>query len=201
MDSAAKPDWVEWAQIPRAEDWKAVALSLGIDPHGMQLSKQNWMHEVGGPRFQPETFPTDAVKQEFNKRLRIARANAGAMGAAVELLEGDWFGCVPGRTFELIVSNPPYVAPGDPALEGVGVRFEPRQALVAAEEGLACLAHIARAAPRHLVPGGWLLLEHGAGQGGAVRAELVASGFAQVRSHRDLAGRERMTEGEWPIHR
>ncbi len=82
MDATAQPDWVEWADTPRAEDWKAVALSLGIDPHGMRHHPQSWMAGgVGGPYFRPETFPTDAVKQEFERRLRIVRANAGAGGA------------------------------------------------------------------------------------------------------------------------
>ena len=82
MDSTAQPDWVEWADTPRAEDWKAVALSLGIDPHGMRHHPQGWMAGgVGGPYFRPEAFPTEAVKQEFEKRLRIVRANAGAGGA------------------------------------------------------------------------------------------------------------------------
>lgn len=82
MDATAQPDWVEWADTPRTEDWKAVALSLGIDPHGMLHHTESWMAGgAGGPYFRPETFPTDAVKQEFEKRLRIVRANAGAGGA------------------------------------------------------------------------------------------------------------------------
>lgn len=133
--------------------------------------------------------------------LALARANACALGLEVELLQGDWLECLPDRSFELIVSNPPYVAAGDPALAGLGVRYEPRLALEAGANGMEHLRRIVRDAPRHLVRRGWLLLEHGEDQGRAVRNELVARGFAQVRSHRDLAGRERMTEGKWPIHR
>lgn len=133
--------------------------------------------------------------------LAVARANAGSLGLAhVEFVQGDWLACLRGRVFHLLVSNPPYVAAADPALRQPELMREPRLALVAAEDGLAALRAIVRDAPDHLRPGGWLLLEHGATQAAAVAGALVARGFAQVRSHRDLAGRERMTEGQWPTH-
>ncbi len=133
--------------------------------------------------------------------LAVARANAAALGLPrVEMLQGDWLTCLRGRTFHLLLSNPPYVAADDPALRAPELMREPRLALVAAQDGLAALCAIVLHAPDHLEPGGWLLLEHGAAQAAAVAGALVARGFAQVRSHRDLAGRERMTEGQWPIH-
>ncbi|HEX5462801.1 MAG TPA: peptide chain release factor N(5)-glutamine methyltransferase [Steroidobacteraceae bacterium] len=133
--------------------------------------------------------------------LAVARANAAALDLGrVEMIQGDWLGCLLARRFHLILSNPPYVAAGDPALGHPELMREPRLALVAEEDGLAALRAIIRAAPEHLERGGWLLLEHGAAQAAAVAGALVARGFAQVRSHRDLAGRERMTEGQWPIH-
>jgi len=133
--------------------------------------------------------------------LAVARANAVALGLErAEMVQGDWLACLPGRTFDLLVSNPPYVAPQDPTLRTPELMCEPLLALVAEEDGLAALRAIIRAAPAHLDPGGWLLLEHGAMQAAAVAGALVACGFAQVRSHRDLAGRERMTEGQWPTH-
>ncbi|MGH8295518.1 MAG: peptide chain release factor N(5)-glutamine methyltransferase [Steroidobacteraceae bacterium] len=133
--------------------------------------------------------------------LAVARANAAALGLQrIEAARGDWLACLRGRRFHLLVSNPPYVAAGDPALGQPELMREPRLALVAAGEGLADLRRIIEAAPGHLEPEGWLLLEHGATQAAAVAGALVARGFAQVRSHRDLAGRERMTEGQWPIH-
>ena len=131
--------------------------------------------------------------------LAVARANAAALALErVEMVQGDWLACLPDRKFRLLVSNPPYVAEDDPALGQPELMREPRLALVATEEGLGALRRIMAAAPDHLEPGGWLLLEHGAGQAAAVAGALVARGFAQVRSHRDLAGRERMTEGQWP---
>jgi release factor glutamine methyltransferase len=133
--------------------------------------------------------------------LAVARANAAALGLArVEMAEGDWLSCLRERTFNLIVSNPPYVAAADAALRQPELMCEPRLAFVADEDGLAALHRIIQDAPQHLEPGGWLLLEHGATQAAAVAGALVARGFAQVRSHRDLAGRERMTEGQWPTH-
>jgi release factor glutamine methyltransferase len=134
--------------------------------------------------------------------LAVARNNAAALGLTrVETVRGDWLAGLPGGcSFHLVVSNPPYVAAEDPALRDPQLMREPRLALVAAEDGLAALRAIIRDAPDHLEPGGWLLLEHGAQQAAPVAGALVARGFAQVRSHRDLAGRERMTEGQWPRH-
>ena len=127
--------------------------------------------------------------------LALARANAAALGLTrVEFVAGSWLEPLAGARFDLIVSNPPYVAADDPAL--AALRFEPRAALTPGADALACLRLLARGSAAHLLPGGWLLLEHGATQGAALRAELVAAGFAHVRSHRDLAGHERMTEGQ-----
>lgn len=129
--------------------------------------------------------------------LAMARANAAALGLdQVRFLHGSWFDALRGRTFDLIVSNPPYVAEDDPALGALS--YEPRQALTPGADAMTCLREIIRAAPDHLVRGGWLLLEHGATQASAVAGALAARGFVTVRSRRDLAGHERMTEGQWP---
>ena len=129
--------------------------------------------------------------------LAVARANAAALGqTSVEFLAGSWFEPLGVRRFELIVSNPPYVAADDPALADPALAHEPRLALTAGADALAHLRTLARGAAAYLAPGGWLALEHGAAQAPAVRAELVAAGFAHVRSHRDLAGHERTTEGQ-----
>ncbi|MEE4108493.1 MAG: peptide chain release factor N(5)-glutamine methyltransferase [Halieaceae bacterium] len=131
--------------------------------------------------------------------LAVARANGEALGLArVRWLCGSWFGPVPGERFDLVISNPPYVAPGDPHLARGDLRFEPRSALVADGDGFACLEAIIGAAPAHLVPGGWLAVEHGAAQGEGVRQRLTGAGFAAVTSYRDLAGHERATLGRRP---
>ncbi len=127
--------------------------------------------------------------------LAMARANAASLGQdRLEFVAGDWFAPLAGRRFELVVSNPPYVADDDPALRQSDLRFEPTLALRGGPDGLSCLRAIIEAAPGYLEPDGWLLLEHGSQQAAAIRHELVVRGFASVRSHRDLAGHERVTE-------
>lgn len=127
--------------------------------------------------------------------LNLARENARAAGLSerVEFLEGSWFAPLAGRRFHLIVSNPPYIADHDPHL--AALRYEPRLALTAGADGLAALSEIATAAPAHLHPQGWLLLEHGNTQGEAVRALLRRGGFMAVETRRDFGGQERVTGG------
>jgi release factor glutamine methyltransferase len=124
--------------------------------------------------------------------LEVAAANARALGLErVEFREGSWCAPLGAERFDLIVSNPPYVAEGDPHL--AALRFEPQQALVAGPDGLDALRAIAAAARGNLRPGGSLLLEHGAGQGGAVRTLLADAGFVGVETRRDLSGNDRAT--------
>jgi release factor glutamine methyltransferase len=136
--------------------------------------------------------------------LSAARSNASALGLTrVEFIQGEWFGPLPGRQFDLVISNPPYVAATDPALQDPALKREPQIALTPGrgaangdENGLSCLRTIIHSAPRYLKRRGWLLLEHGADQAEAVVRELVDRGFTHVRSHPDLAGHLRMTEAE-----
>lgn len=127
--------------------------------------------------------------------LTIAARNAAALGARVEFLESDWLAALAGRRFDIIVSNPPYVAATDPHLARGDVRFEPVSALAAGSDGLADLRRLVAAAPDHLRPGGRLLLEHGCDQASAVRALLETRGFRQVAHWDDLAGFARVTGG------
>ena len=130
--------------------------------------------------------------------LAVARGNASKLGLRnVEFVLGRWFAPLTSRRFSLIVSNPPYVAENDAALESPALQHEPRCALAAGPDGMASLSEIIREAPAYLELKGSLLLEHGADQAAAVSNELVARGFSHVRSHRDLAGHERVTEGQW----
>ncbi|KAB7623864.1 peptide chain release factor N(5)-glutamine methyltransferase [Alkalilimnicola sp. S0819] len=127
----------------------------------------------------------------------LARRNCEALAPGrVELLRGSWFEPLAGRRFQLIVSNPPYIGEQEPELAALA--REPRGALVAQEAGLADLRHIIERAPAHLAPGGWLMLEHGYAQGGAVRSLMTARGFLGVLTQRDLAGLERVSLGRWP---
>lgn len=126
--------------------------------------------------------------------LAVARANAQRLGLSVVFLHGSWFAPVRGR-YDCIVSNPPYVADGDPHLQALA--HEPIAALRSGADGLRDIRSILAGAPRHLGPGGWLLLEHGFDQGPAVKALLVGAGFHNVSTRQDLAGHWRCTGGCW----
>jgi release factor glutamine methyltransferase len=127
--------------------------------------------------------------------LQVAQTNARRLGRTIEFLQGDWFTPLQDRRFDLLVSNPPYVAAADPAMSSLA--YEPPEALTPGPGGLEALDTIIMQAPDHLAAGGWLVLEHGADQGGPVAHALVARGFARVRCHPDLAGHDRVTEARW----
>ncbi len=129
--------------------------------------------------------------------LDVARHNAGRLGLeSVNFVQGDWCDALPaGVGFDMIVSNPPYIAGEDPHLARGDLVFEPRSALVADERGLRDLATICRQSGLWLRDGGYLLLEHGYEQAADVRTLLTSAGFENVRSERDLAGHERVTLG------
>jgi release factor glutamine methyltransferase len=133
--------------------------------------------------------------------LAVAAANGQRLGLQVQWLQGDWWHALgpPAPHWHLVLSNPPYVAAGDPHLRALG--FEPTSALVPqrnAGDGLGDLAHIVAGAPGFLAEGAWLMLEHGSSHGAAVRRLLEEAGFAQVRTRPDLGGNERVTAG---VHR
>ena len=125
----------------------------------------------------------------------VARANAQQLRLDVTFRQGSW---LDGDTkcYDLVVSNPPYVAADDPHL--AALRHEPLQALASGADGLDDIRQIIAQAPARLTPGGWLLLEHGHDQADAVRALLAGQGFTQVASRRDLAGIDRCTGGRRP---
>jgi len=125
----------------------------------------------------------------------VARANASRHRASVRFFCGDWFGALPGERFDLIVSNPPYVAAGDPHLGLGDVRFEPQRALVGGADGLDCIRAIVAKAGAHLRAGAWLLFEHGYDQAEACRALLQAEEYREVQSWPDLAGIPRVSGG------
>lgn len=126
--------------------------------------------------------------------LTVAGDNARRHGLEVRFAEGRWWDAVAGLHFALAVSNPPYIAGADPHLDAL--RDEPQSALTPGVTGLEALGEIVASAPRHLLPGAWLLLEHGHDQAEAVRALLARSGFAAIESRSDLAGLPRCTGGQ-----
>ena len=125
--------------------------------------------------------------------LAVARANGERLGLPVEWLQSDWWSALAGRRFDIVVGNPPYIAARDPHL--AALRHEPAMALTPGGDGLAALRDVVSGAPGHLAAGGWLLLEHGHDQAGAVRALLHARGFADVATRSDLAGQPRCSAG------
>lgn len=127
--------------------------------------------------------------------LAVARRNAATLGADVRFLQSDWYAALTGETFELIVSNPPYIEQHDPHLAQGDLRFEPRSALTDEGDGLVHLRRIIAGARTHLAAGGWLLLEHGFDQGAACRALLHEAGFGQIATRRDLGSNDRVTLG------
>ena len=132
--------------------------------------------------------------------LEVARENAHDLKLCnLTFLEGHWYTPLPrDRRFHLILSNPPYVAQGDPHLLGDGLPFEPHSALVSGPQGLDDLAQIIHSAPYHLYSGGWLLVEHGFDQGDAVQQLFHKAGLQQIATHQDLAGQDRVTLGCYP---
>jgi release factor glutamine methyltransferase len=131
--------------------------------------------------------------------LTIAQENARRLGAAnVECATGNWYATLDVKNFDIIVSNPPYIAASDLHLASGDLRFEPRQALASGEDGLNDLRQIIAGAPAHLIEGGWLLLEHGYDQSAAITALLQQHGFEAIRTLQDLAGLDRVSAGRWP---
>ncbi|MBV4529973.1 peptide chain release factor N(5)-glutamine methyltransferase [Pseudomonas sp. SWRI107] len=135
----------------------------------------------------------------IDEAVALAERNRQRLGLDnVQVLGSHWFAALADECFDLILSNPPYIRAADPHLVEGDVRFEPSSALVAGEDGLDDLRVIVAQAPQHLLPGGWLLLEHGYDQAAAVRELLVASGFNDVASRIDLGGHERISLGRRP---
>lgn len=127
--------------------------------------------------------------------LAVAEGNADRHGARVRFLQSDWYAALDRESFDVIVSNPPYITAGDPHLSQGDLRFEPADALTDHADGLSALRAIVEGATRRLASGGWLLMEHGYDQSAAVRGLLDSAGFAEVQSWTDLAGIERVSGG------
>ncbi|MCP3675366.1 MAG: peptide chain release factor N(5)-glutamine methyltransferase, partial [Gammaproteobacteria bacterium] len=115
----------------------------------------------------------------------------------ITFLQGSWFECVAEDGFDLILSNPPYVAPGDPHLNEGDLPYEPASALIAKDSGLSDIQNLLLNAKNFLIIGGWIGIEHGYNQGESVREIMRVNGYHQVSTIQDLADIDRITVGQW----
>ena len=185
--------------IPRPETERLVELALERLPAGVAVRVADLGTGSGAialaiarERPQAQVIATDASAAALD----VARANAERNRVRnVQFRQGDWLMPLAGERFDLIASNPPYIADGDPHLCAGDLRFEPPTALSSGADGLDAIRVIVRDAPACLRPGGWLLLEHGWDQGDAVRALLQGGGYGDVATEQDLEARDRISLG------
>ena len=188
--------------IPRPETELLVELALGRLPPDRAVRIADLGTGSGAialalalERPRATVIATDAS----DAALAVARTNAADLGIGnIRFRQGDWLAPLAGEQFDLIASNPPYIARDDPHLRAGDLRHEPALALSSGRDGLDAIRTIVRDTPAHLLPGGWLLLEHGWEQGAAVTGLLRDAGFVEVATERDLEARERATVGRTP---
>jgi len=187
--------------IPRPETELLVELALARLPasqaRAVDLGTGSGAVALAIARERPDAsvLATDASPAALD----VARANAQALGLArVRFAHGDWYAPLAGARFDVIASNPPYIEDADPHLSQGDLRFEPPAALSSGADGLDAIRVLAAGAIAHLVPGGWLLVEHGLAQGAAVRALFEAQGLEAVATVQDLEHRDRVTLGRRP---
>lgn len=172
--------------LPLPDDARVLDLGTGTGAIALALGSERYGWHVTG---------SDAS----SGAVALARRNGEALGLpGVSFMESDWFTNLGDERWDLIASNPPYVAEGDEHLNQGDLRFEPHSALVAGDDGLDAIRLIAREAPAHINPWGWILLEHGYEQAEAVVDLLGEAGFRDLFSRRDLTGHFRVTGGRWP---
>lgn len=174
---------VEWAleRIPTEQATRVLDLGTGSGAIALAIQHQ---------RPQAQVMAVDASEGA----LRTAQRNAQELKLPVQFLLGSWFQPIQGQTFNLIVSNPPYIAQGDPHL--AALTHEPITALTAGPDGLDDIRQIVTQARAHLQPGGWLLLEHGYDQSVAVTQLLQQAGYSAIQTRQDLGGQNRCTGGQ-----
>lgn len=188
------------ALIPRSETEQLVDLALERLPAGsrarvLELGTGSGAIAIALAALRPglRIVATDVSEAA----LELARRNAREHGFDIDFVESDWFAAIGSEQFDLVVSNPPYVAAGDPHLEQGDLPFEPRLALLGGGDGLACLREIAAGARQRLRPGGSLLVEHGYDQGERCAALLSELGYSDVGDFPDLAGLPRVCAAAW----
>lgn len=188
--------------VPRPDtevlvDWAIDLLARGTpdknSPRVVDLGTGSGAVALAVKRARPEA--TVLATDSSSQALVVASGNAARLGLDVAFSTHDWWSGLAGRRFDLVLSNPPYIAEGDPHLPAL--RHEPAAALTSGIDGMDALRHIISGAPACMAPGGWLLLEHGWNQAEAVQALLRREGFAPIDTRRDLAHWPRCTGGRW----
>ena len=195
LDLSVTPDVL----IPRPETELLVELALERIPVGVEFRVADLGTGSGAIAFAiaserplAQVLATDASLAA----LAVARQNAERLDTRnVKFAHGDWCAALADQSFDLIVSNPPYIEADDDHLGRGDLRYEPLTALASGSDGLDAIRNIVGTAPEHLVEGGWLLLEHGYDQGERVLATLKNCGFSATQTWRDIAGRERTSGG------
>ncbi|MCP5325193.1 MAG: peptide chain release factor N(5)-glutamine methyltransferase [Oceanospirillaceae bacterium] len=178
---------VEWILEHHTQpDLTLLDLGTGTGAIALALAGENPSWQVTGVDLRDEAVALARQNAQINQ---INNA---------EFFRSNWFSALAGKKFHIIVSNPPYIDPQDVHLAQGDVRFEPRSALVAAENGYADLWHIAQHAPVYLHAGGLLIMEHGFEQGAKTSAYLTQLGYHDVQTGKDLTGNDRFTLGYWP---
>ena len=186
--------------IPRPDTERLVEVALELGPQGaaevLDLGTGTGAIALALAAERPDWQLTGVDR--VAEAVALARRNAERLRIGNACFEqSDWFTALAGRGFDLIVSNPPYIAADDPHLQQGDVRFEPGSALVSGADGLDDIRTLVQLAPAHLQATGWLLFEHGWQQADAVAQLLRDRGFEQVQSWRDLGGQQRVTGGQW----
>lgn len=185
--------------IPRPDTELLVELALNVIRPGMQvIDLGTGSGAIALALANANTGAAITATDVSSQALATARQNAAHLNLAVHFVQTSWFSGFQGARFDVVVSNPPYIAADDPHLREGDVRFEPQSALVSGDDGLDDIREIAGQARRHLTAGGWLLLEHGYDQSVQVQALLTSLGYTAVQAHTDLAGHLRAVTAQWP---
>jgi release factor glutamine methyltransferase len=186
--------------IPRPETELLVDFALECLPPGgsvLDLGTGSGAIALAVKQHRPDATVTGVERSALS--LEVARRNANVLGLDVEFVEGSWFNPLAGRRFDLVLSNPPYIASGDVHLGQGDLRFEPSAALVGGGDGLEAIRQIASDVLGHLSRGAWVAVEHGQGQDAAVADLFRRGGLASISSRPDLAGIARVTLGKYNL--